>query len=443
MAGFAPADGAAFRANLAVTLARLTSSLAGVVSGRIWVAYSGGLDSHALLHALAVQGVEQLHAVHIDHGLHAASSAWDEHCRARCAELAVPYVSRAVDATARAGQSPEDSARRARYAAIADLLSDGDILLTAQHRDDQLETFLLQMLRGAGPKGLAAMPEVARMGAGWLLRPFLEVDRETIHAYASGQGLVWLDDPSNSDTRFDRNYLRHAVIPALRNRWPAVARTVARSARLAARAASAIERQARADLEEMAPADAGTLPIAPLQRMGDVRAREVLRLWLLNAGVPVQAEALIERVLTELMVARVDAEPVIPVGEGTLRRHRGHIHLVPQLPEISDWSLSWADPSQALVLPAGLGRLVWDDPPQVSPLRVHARRGGERYREIGGSRPTRAMKDVLREAGLPPWLRPLLPLVSELHGPVIGVPGVSPGLIWEAPDGLLTHRSMT
>lgn len=423
-------------ATVAETLARLTSALPDGQPGRVWIAFSGGVDSHVLLHALATSAatsaVPGLRAIHIDHDLQADSAAWDAHCRGICDALSVPYESHVVNATAAPGESPESAARNARYAVFSKLLEDGDCLLTAQHRDDQLETFLLQLLRGAGPKGLAAMPAVAPLGAGWLLRPLLEFDRVAIQAYAHEHGLRWLEDPSNADTRFDRNYLRHRVIPRLRERWPSAAQTVARSARLAAAAAKAIERQARADLDALLGSDQRSLPIEAAMALGNDRLRELLRLWMSDLAVPRQSETVIERVITELMPARADAEPMIPVGECTLRRHKGCVYCVPPLPEAAEWSLDWPDPDRPLALPAGLGHLVWDDAPAEPGLRVHPRRGGERYVGPEASRPRRALKDVLRESGLPPWLRAVLPLVSNADGEVIGVPGETPGLRWQA-----------
>lgn len=419
-------------ATVVATLRRLTEALP--PPAHCWVAYSGGLDSHVLLHVLASQGVPALRALHIDHGLHPDSRAWAEHCQQICRELGIAYCAVRVDASAKRGESPEAAARIARYAAFMEQMVAGDWLLTAQHRDDQLETVLLQLLRGAGPKGLAAMPEHAPLGAGHQVRPLLDFDRDEIVQYAQRHGLKWLDDPSNSDTRFDRNYLRGEVIPVLRARWPSLTRTVARSARLSAAAAESLAREAQADLASIVPASSAVLPVGPLLELGGFRAREVLRLWLSATGGPIPSEKMLHRIIHELAGARRDAEPMIELGDCSLRRFRGAIHCVPALPDEQRWQRDWPDPGAPLELPHGLGTLYWQAPPSKAGLRVSPRRGGERL-VTAGSGPGRALKDVLREQGWPPWLRPLLPLVRDSKAQLVAVPGVTPGLRWLKPDG--------
>ena len=201
---------------------------------RFWLAYSGGCDSHVLVHAAAqlraVVAERIFHVVHVDHGLQTASAEWARHCAAVCEELALPFTLLRVDARGSLGESPEAAARHARYRALASLMQAGDCLLTAHHQDDQAETLLLQLLRGGGPHGLAAMPALSPFAAGMHARPMLTFSREELRRYAQRHALQWIDDPSNADSGFDRNYLRNSVMPVLRERWPAVARVLARGA---------------------------------------------------------------------------------------------------------------------------------------------------------------------------------------------------------------------
>ena len=190
-----------------------------------------------------------LAAIYVDHGLQAASAGWGKHCARSCRDLDVPFRVLKINARPAPGESPEAAARRARYAALAVELEPDAALLTAHHRDDQAETLLLQLLRGAGPHGLAAMPAAARLGQGWLLRPLLDLDRADLLAYAHEHGLRWIEDASNADTGFDRNYLRHRILPLLRERWPAANRTLARSARWCAETADWLDAEAAADLD--------------------------------------------------------------------------------------------------------------------------------------------------------------------------------------------------
>ena len=186
------------------------------------VAFSGGVDSHVLLHLLASQRETlpgSLGAVHVNHHIQQHAGDWEVHCRSVCEELDIPCHFLRVDGKARRGESPEAAARTARYRALADWLPADAVLLTGQHRDDQAETLLLQLLRGAGPRGLAAMPVVTELGNGRLVRPLLALRRADILDYAHQHRLRWVEDPSNADTRYDRNLLRHRVMPLLQQHW--------------------------------------------------------------------------------------------------------------------------------------------------------------------------------------------------------------------------------
>ncbi|HJT96837.1 MAG TPA: tRNA lysidine(34) synthetase TilS, partial [Rhodanobacteraceae bacterium] len=189
----------------------LDAALAGAPPGAVCVGYSGGLDSTVLLHALAASSAARarsLRALHVDHGLHADSAAWADHCRTFAATLAVPLdVVRVAVGTTR-GQGLEAAARNARYAAFEAALAPGELVALAHHRDDQTETVLLKLLRGAGPEGLAGMRALRPLGPGHLWRPLLDVPRDALRDYAQMHGLAFLDDPSNADTRHARNFLR-------------------------------------------------------------------------------------------------------------------------------------------------------------------------------------------------------------------------------------------
>ena len=207
-----------------------------------WVAYSGGIDSHVLLHLLAgwrarLPGV--LGAVHVNHQLQQQSGDWELHCRAVCEELGLGFQALQVAARPRRGESPEAAARSARYRGLSEWLPPGAVLVTAQHLDDQAETLLLQLLRGSGVHGLAAMPAMTVLGAGLHQRPLLGVTRAQLRRYAESHRLDWIDDPSNTDTAFDRNYLRHEIMPRLKARWPAAGATLSRSAAHCAEAVTA------------------------------------------------------------------------------------------------------------------------------------------------------------------------------------------------------------
>ncbi|MGH8279119.1 MAG: tRNA lysidine(34) synthetase TilS, partial [Gammaproteobacteria bacterium] len=227
---------------------QLFESLRGLPAAqRYWVGFSGGLDSSVLLQALARLRPRlggELHAVHVNHHIHRDSGEWQAHCRAQCAALGVALVCRDVQVVPAHGESLEAVARERRYHVYRELLEVSDLLLLAHHEDDQLETFFLQALRGAGVRGLAAMPRLAACGAGQLARPLLGFTRAELRVWAEAQGFPWLEDPANTELRFDRNYLRAQVLPVLKVRWPAAAETVSRSARHCAEAAELLAAQA-------------------------------------------------------------------------------------------------------------------------------------------------------------------------------------------------------
>lgn len=296
---------------------------------RCAVAWSGGVDSTVLLHLLKrarrlPRARLTLRALHVDHGLQPAAADFRRFCRRTARQWRLPLVVLKVRVRTGGGESLEQAAREARRAALGAALAPGELLLTAQHADDQLETLLLALLRGAGPAGLAGMPAAMPLAGSQLLRPLLDRDRAEILACARAARLQWIDDPTNEEPRFDRNYLRTRVLPPLLDRWPALARTAGRSARHCAVAAAALQAAAMRDLE--LAADGADLEVAVLRRWNPPRRAAVLRAWIQLAG----ARAPNERHLREIeamLVARVDAHPELRLPDLTLRRQGGRLRL--------------------------------------------------------------------------------------------------------------------
>lgn len=385
---------------------------------RVWIAFSGGLDSACLLSAAAAVANRlpgPLSAVHLDHGLHPDSTRWAEHCQRVCGALGIPLVVRRLTISRAPGASLEAAAREARYAALAALLGPGELLLTAQHQDDQAETLLLALLRGSGPDGLAAMPLVADLGPGRLVRPLLDVPRSALEAYARVQGLTWVEDPSNASPSFDRNYLRHRVLPVLRERWPAASTTLARSAGHCAEAAGLIEAHAEQSLGGLGGKHPGTLSMLALACLDPPLARAVLRLWLRRQGRPLPDTAHLGRILTEVIPARVDANPLVAWPGCEIRRFRDDLFALPPLPPRPiGWARSWD--SGVLTLPVPLGTLErLPDGGSTAPLqRLQVRFGvAGQWCRPGGVGHHRPLKKIFQEAGVPPWLRPYVPLTFD------------------------------
>jgi tRNA(Ile)-lysidine synthase len=387
---------------------------------RYLVACSGGLDSTVLLHSLASVRDSlglPLVAVHVNHGLHADAPAWEAHCSAGARHLDIQFLSRKVVIAADDKRGPEAAARAARYAAISEMMQPFDCVLSAHHEDDQAETLLLNLLRGSGPGGLAGIGAFQTFSSGWLMRPMLDVSRRAIEHYAREHGLDWIDDPSNAQSRFDRNFLRREVIPMLLKRWPAAVPRLAHSARLAAEA-HALQREL-ADIDLLSCGSFSRIDCVALRRLSPERQRNVLHRAIELAGLPAAPSKRLFEVVRSMLPARDDSEPLIAWPGAELRRYRDTLYLSAPLPTSLPESqqVLQAD-GRPVDLGSGYGtlRLVTEPEGGLSAdcvgagLQVRFRAGGERLRPHG-RRETQQLKKLLQSAGIPPWMRGQLPLL--------------------------------
>lgn len=396
-------------------------------AGRYVVAYSGGLDSHVLLHALSRLGIE-LAAVHVHHGLSPNAELWAEHCQAQCAALGVPCRVVRVEVARDAGKGIEAAARSARYAALEQVLGEGEMLLTAHHQDDQAETLLLMLLRGAGVAGLAAMPAVRACGRGRLARPLLGLPRSALHLYAQRHGLSWVDDESNFDTSLDRNYLRHELLPLLRRRWPAAERALARSAAHLAEAGELLAELAAADLGAAGGHRPGTLSVEALQALTPPRRRNLLRHWLRCRGLPLPDTRHLQRIEQEVLPARPDAEPRVCWPGAEVRRYRDDLYALPPLTPPPATELAWPQPEplvladgRTLTMRACTGQGLSAARCAGARVTVRFRAGGERCTPAGRGH-THELRKLFQEAGVPGWERERVPLlfVDGMLAQVVG-----------------------
>ena len=312
---------------------------------KILLAFSGGLDSTCLLTMLLRDELAEfsninLHVVHINHGLNHHSEQWVEHCQKLCGQHELPFQQINLSIDTGNGASLEAEARRQRYQAFTGLMSEGDILLTAHHQNDQAETFLLQALRGAGVKGLAAMPFKKRFAQGWHIRPLLSMTRQELEQYAAQHQLNWVEDESNADSRFDRNLLRNQIFPLLRQRWPSVHQSLRQSAQYCAQADELIHDLAVIDLPTCAD-DQQTLTISKLLELSTARQKNVIRFWLQQQKCRVPAGIFIQRILDEVMVARVDSNPQVTWSGGEVRRFQGRLYALAALPLDNSNQYTW------------------------------------------------------------------------------------------------------
>jgi len=388
--------------------------------GRFIVAFSGGLDSTVLLHALAVtreqHGVPML-AVYVDHGLQRDSTAWGEHCKSFAVAHAIDFASRRVAVDPQSGFGLESAARKARYAVLRNLLEAGDWLLSAHHQDDQAETVLLNLMRGSGPAGLAGISAIRKLAAGWLVRPLLETPRSALEAYANQYSLETISDPSNLNQQFDRNYLRHEVLPRFELRWPDAARRIRRSAELAGEAAALLAELGAVDARQLGER-ADRLSLAGLRDLGVPRQRNVLRHVILQLGLPLPGAVQLAKIVTDLIEAREDAQPLIAWPGARARRYRDQLYLLPADDLEAPAAGAQAICGDRLLLPAGLGLLVLEHGAKRglsealtgAGLELRFRVGGEKFKPYGQAH-TKKLKKLLQEEGIVPWMRDRIPLV--------------------------------
>ena len=424
----------------AVLAERLSNleNLAGRPS-RYVIAFSGGLDSTVLAHALAdlkradpQYSDTQIVAIHVNHGLQQESAAWSEHCSRSAEIFGIDFRSLPVTVQLESGKGPEASARDARYSALhAELCSD-DWLLSAHHREDQAETLLLNLIRGSGPAGVAGIGAIRRFGPGWLARPMLNVNRADIQQYATEHELSWVEDPSNADRRFDRNFLRHEVLPRLKSRWSDIAARLQRSAGHAGEASQLLLELAEIDLSALG-SDSARLPIDTLSALSDARQRNVIRYAIRDQGLSTPTALQLQRIMTEVIPAREDAQPLVAWPGGSVRRYRKGLYLLPE--NLVDAVESSCLPTAGLELGAGIGRLQLEPGANVgvsealvdAGLSIKPRIGGEEIQPVG-QRHTRKLKKLLQEEGVVPWMRDRVPLIYA------GKRLIAVGDLWLAAD---------
>ena len=418
-------------------LERLRAALARLPVGgspRYAVAFSGGVDSTVLLAALAREvPTARLRALHIDHGLHPASAEWAAHCRREALALGIEFHVRPIVVDA-AGQGIEAAARAARYAALAELLAPGEVLLTAHHGDDQLETILLRLLRGAGVRGLTGIAEHGVLGRGDVARPLLDFSRAEITAQAARWELTWIEDPANAESRFDRAFVRARVVPVLKERWPAAERAAVGLARRMAEAERLLEDVAERDGADFG--DLGRLPCAALRALTPERRRNVLRFAMRRLGLPTASAAQLAALDAALALAleRPDALSRVTWHGAEARIYREHLYLrTAARPAAGSGgeTITAAERARASGAPAGRlaiaadwrgreGRLALapaDAEDEAFPedwvragLEVRFRAGGERFTPAHHAH-RKTLKHWFQENGIVPWMRAHIPLL--------------------------------
>ncbi|EJL6522276.1 tRNA lysidine(34) synthetase TilS [Vibrio cholerae] len=386
---------------------------------KLVLALSGGVDSRVLLSLLA-RGSDEFgwdaEAVHVHHGLSSNADQWAQDCQTWCQAANISCQIEHVQLAVGSGESIEKMAREARYQALSQHVGSDTLLLLGQHADDQLETFLLALKRGSGPKGLSAMAAYAPFAQGHLARPLLTVSRQDIEAYAIQKKLSWVTDESNLDTRYERNFLRHQVTPVLTERWPSISQAVQRSAELCAEQEALLQEFLAEALKKAITAEGG-LSIAVLAEGSEGMRRQLIRAWFAHHRLPMPSRQHTERIWCEVALASEDANPKLKLNHIEVRRFQHCLYLVPPERDLSGWRCALV-PEQRLPLPQGLGHLQLTSkaggniklPDDFSQLWVSFDPQGLEACPVGrvGSR---KLKKLFQEYGVPSWLRRQTPIL--------------------------------
>ena len=409
-----------------------------LINPRLVLGLSGGLDSIVLLHLLVETNKSlpfQLRVHHVHHGLSSNADAWADFCADTCQKLKVSFVLSKIKVNKNSGLGVEATAREARYKALladeADLICP-DFILLAHHQDDQVETLLLQLARGAGVKGLASMGEVNEK----LLRPLLNVPRSTLEGYAKEHSLAWIEDESNLDTKFDRNFMRHEVLPVLSKQYPSIRQTIGRAAQHMAEADILLDELAEQDIKN-GLINNQQLQLASLEELSIARIKNALRWWLLQNGCDVPSAAQLQQITQQLLLAKADAGIKIKVSASLiLRRFQGSAYLVENVHEgdadyqRSTFGLPWQG-EQVIILPdqsrlffsQKLGEGIAMQHVEKAQLAIRYRQGGETLKPEE-NRPSRSLKSLFQTSSIPPWQRERLPLLS-LNDELIALPNIA------------------
>lgn len=377
------------------------------------VAYSGGMDSHLLLYSMVAVAKTmnyELRAAHIHHGLSKHAAKWAIHCQAIARDLGVECLVKHIDVSSQlhGKHSMEAVARELRYRELAEILQDGESLLVAHHSNDQAETLLLQMLRGAGISGLAAMPQKRKFAGGYLLRPLLSFSREELGEYAIKHNLQWVEDESNENIGIERNYIRHKLMPTIVQRWPGVLKTLGRVTKNCASAQELVNTLTTLDYQRIQGSQPKTLAISGLQNFSVARQNSVLRYWLAELQLPIPTYRQLEHIRIDVVECRKDAKPVVRWHGAEVRRYRDNLYAMPPLsPFDAGVVIAWNGKTE-IELPNGLGTIT---PQILATLKIDLERVEKLsfcFRHRGN--PPHLKKSFQKQA-IPPWLRDRVPIL--------------------------------
>ena len=415
---------------------------------RIGVAFSGGVDSHVLLYSLAktLNKQKNLYALHINHSIDSKSDLWEKHCNEVCKELKINFVSFKLNLKDKASFN-EDDLRKARYSKLFSWAKDGDVLFTAHHKDDNAETILFRILRGTAINGLKGIPYKRKVKEVDLIRPLLNCSKEEILSYAKKNNLVWIEDPSNKDKKFSRNFLRNEVFPLLKSKWPHYSDAFEKLAHHASLTQESIDEIADRDINEILLTDPNQLSVSKLVKLSNARRRNLIYRWLSIFCPKTVSTKLVDEVIKTFLISKYKTEATVSIGRKgrggstQIRRYEDKLFLLPTFSDLSnqqDISLEW-DMKNSLELSTGklsavktIGKGIQTDSTN-NKVKIQFRSGGERCRPAGRMK-SQTLKKLFQEYSIPPWLRDRLPLIY-VEGEIAAVAN-----IWTCEDFLASKE---
>lgn len=393
-----------------------------VADAPLCVALSGGMDSVVLLHCLlSLKKFSSIRALHINHQLSDNANSWQRHCESLCAHLEVPLTSIVVDVRSELGANQEgleNAARNCRYQAFEENIGSGETLLLGHHADDQYETMLLRLMRGAGVRGLSAIPISRALGQGVLVRPLLAIARQQLLDYAQNSQLSWIEDESNQNSQYDRNFCRNEVLPLLATRWPSYRSSWAKSSQLLGEADELMQALAEIDIAAAATEEVAVLNLGTLHLLSPARLRNTIRYWLLGLGQGDIGWRKLNAIVDAFAATQKNTRVLLETTDLRLIVHAGYLHALPPKQVLMEQCLSWSLDQEECVLPGnGSLRLTPSgnkptmsiDRARMEHVQIRYRQGGEELKLLG--RPTKSLKKLLQEANIKPWLRECIPLV--------------------------------
>lgn len=389
-------------------------------TGGFVLAISGGLDSMVLLHLFS----ENLHrlqnrveAVYVDHGLQAISRNWSDFCATQAQRLGIPFYSCGIDSTPGRNDSIENWARTRRYQLLTARLQDNDILFTAHHLDDQVETFFLQALRGTGTRGLAGMSSIRRIANGYHARPLLSFSRKELEAYAKDNNLEWVEDPSNTDNSHDRNYLRNVIMPLVASRWPAYRKTISRLIEHQSETRDLLQELAEEDLNSMLDDVRQGLDLEKLKLLSVARQKNLILQWARQQQLATPNMAHLLQICSDVVNSAVDASPCVNWADVECRRYRNRLYMNKTMVEhdadaVLEWDINHDLEINGETLSAILtrGKGISKQHMHNRTVSIRFRQGGERLCPAPGKQ-TKTLKQICQENGILPWCRERIPLV--------------------------------